>query len=53
MTGAALMAVVTLKLFFVDLSNAGGIERVVSFLAVGLLLLLIGYFSPAPPRRAP
>lgn len=53
LAGAALMGVVTFKLFFVDLSNVGGIERVVSFLAVGLLLLLIGYFSPAPPKRAP
>jgi uncharacterized membrane protein len=53
LAGAALLGVVTFKLFFVDLSNVGGIERVVSFLAVGLLLLLIGYFSPAPPKRAP
>jgi uncharacterized membrane protein len=50
--GAALMAVVTVKLFFVDLSNVGGIERIVSFLGVGLLLLLVGYFSPAPPKPA-
>jgi uncharacterized membrane protein len=50
--GATLMAVVTGKLFFVDLSNAGGIERIVSFLGVGLLLLLVGYFSPAPPKPA-
>jgi uncharacterized membrane protein len=52
MAGAGLMAVVTVKLFFVDLSQVGGIGRIVSFLAVGLLLLLIGYFSPAPPKQA-
>jgi uncharacterized membrane protein len=48
--GAALMAVVVAKLFVVDLSNAGGIARIVSFLVVGVLMLVIGYFSPVPPR---
>ena len=51
MVGAALMAVVVIKLFVVDLSNVGGIERIVSFIAVGLLMLVIGYFSPVPPRK--
>jgi uncharacterized membrane protein len=51
MAGAGLMAVVTAKLFFVDLSNVGGVERIVSFMAVGLLLLVVGYFSPVPPKR--
>jgi uncharacterized membrane protein len=49
-TGAALMGVVVVKLFFVDLSNVGGVERIVSFIAVGVLMLVIGYFSPVPPR---
>jgi uncharacterized membrane protein len=48
--GAALMAVVVAKLFLIDLSNIGGIERIVSFIGVGVLMLLIGYFSPVPPR---
>ncbi len=52
MAGAALMAVVVLKLFLVDLSHIGGIERIVSFLGVGVLMLVIGYFSPVPPRIA-
>lgn len=52
MAGAALMAVVTAKLFFVDLSNVGGIARIVSFMGVGLLLLVVGYFSPVPPKQA-
>jgi len=51
MTGAALMAVVVVKLFLVDLSHIGGLERIVSFIAVGILMLVIGYFSPVPPRR--
>ena len=53
MLGAGLMAVVVAKLFLVDLSNVGGIERIVSFIAVGVLMLVIGYFSPVPPRSLP
>ncbi|MEP0547815.1 MAG: DUF2339 domain-containing protein [Rhodothermales bacterium] len=49
--GAALLALVGVKLLVVDLSNAGTLARIVSFVGVGLLVLLIGYFSPAPPRR--
>ncbi|MGE5303478.1 MAG: DUF2339 domain-containing protein, partial [Alphaproteobacteria bacterium] len=52
LTGAGLMAVVVVKLFFVDLSNIGGIERVVSFIGVGVLMLVIGYVSPVPPASA-
>jgi uncharacterized membrane protein len=52
MTGAALMAVTVAKLFVIDLSNIGGIERIVSFIGVGLLMLGVGYFAPLPPRRA-
>ena len=51
MVGAGLMAVVVAKLFLVDLSQVGGIERIVSFIAVGILMLVIGYFSPVPPRK--
>jgi uncharacterized membrane protein len=49
--GAVLMGVVVAKLFLIDLSNVGGIERIVSFIAVGVLMLVIGYFSPVPPRK--
>jgi uncharacterized membrane protein len=48
--GAALMAVVVAKLFLVDLGNTGTLARVISFLGVGVLLLVVGYFAPAPPR---
>ncbi len=51
MIGGALMAGVVLKLFLVDLSRVGTIERIVSFIGVGILLLVLGYFSPVPPRR--
>ncbi|HME39888.1 MAG TPA: DUF2339 domain-containing protein [Steroidobacteraceae bacterium] len=47
--GAALLAVVVAKLFLVDLSRVGSIERIVSFVGVGLLMLIVGYVSPLPP----
>jgi uncharacterized membrane protein len=50
--GAALLGAVVLKLFIIDLSQISGIERIVSFIAVGVLLLAIGYFSPVPPRHS-
>lgn len=50
MVGAVLMAAVVAKLFLIDLSNVGGIERVVSFLGVGVLMLVVGYFAPVPPK---
>ena len=51
MIGGALMAAVVAKLFLVDLSRVGTVERIVSFIGVGILLLVLGYFSPVPPRR--
>ena len=50
MCGAALLGVVVVKLFVLDLSKIGGMERIVSFLGVGVLLLVIGYLAPVPPR---
>ena len=49
--GAVLMAVVVAKLFLVDLSGAGTVERIVSFIGVGVLMLVIGYLSPVPPKE--
>ena len=49
--GAVLLALVVAKLFFVDLAGSGTIARIVSFIAAGVLMLLIGYFSPMPPKR--
>ncbi len=51
MVGAALLALVVVKLFLVDLGALAGLPRVVAFLGVGALLLLIGYVSPLPPSR--
>jgi uncharacterized membrane protein len=49
--GAALLGVVVAKLFFIELADHGGLYRIVSFIVVGLLLLLVGYFAPVPPSR--
>lgn len=49
--GAALLSLVIIKLFLIDLSNTGSVERVVSFLGVGVLVLIVGYFAPLPPKR--
>jgi uncharacterized membrane protein len=48
--GAACMALVLVKLFLVDLGNSGTVERIVSFIGTGVLLLIVGYFAPVPPR---
>jgi uncharacterized membrane protein len=50
LAGAGLMAVVVAKLFLIDLSNVGTVQRIVSFIGVGVLMLVVGYFSPVPPR---
>jgi len=51
MIGAALMGVVVAKLFVIDLGNTGTVARIVSFLGVGIMLLVVGYFSPVPPKQ--
>ncbi|RQP22035.1 DUF2339 domain-containing protein [Piscinibacter terrae] len=47
--GASLLAVVVAKLFLVELADHGGLYRIVSFIVVGVLLLVVGYFAPLPP----
>jgi len=48
--GLGLMIAVVAKLFLIDMSASGSIERIVAFLSVGFLLSLVGYFSPLPPE---
>jgi uncharacterized membrane protein len=50
LVGAGLLGVVVVKLFLFDLATLRGLQRIVAFLVVGVLLLAIGYFSPVPPR---
>jgi uncharacterized membrane protein len=47
--GAALLGVVVIKLFAIDLAALSGLTRVVAFLGVGAMLLVIGYLTPLPP----
>ncbi len=49
--GGSLLLLVVAKLFLVDLDNSGTLARIISFITVGLLLLLINHFSPIPPRQ--
>lgn len=51
--GAALLTLVVAKLFLVDLSNVGGVERIVSFVGVGALMVGIGYLAPYPTQTEP
>lgn len=46
--GAAFLALVVAKLFMVDLDGIGSVARIVSFVGVGLLMVLIGYLAPYP-----
>lgn len=49
---AALIGIVLVKMFFIDLRAIGTVERIVSFLVVGTLLVVTGYFSPIPEKSA-
>lgn len=49
--GAVLLGLVVVKLILVDLMAAGTVARIVSFIGVGLLMLVIGYVAPLPAAR--
>ena len=49
--GAMLLAAVVLKLLLVDLSGTGTVTRIVSFIGVGVLMLVIGYVAPLPAKE--
>ena len=51
MVGAALMGLVVAKLFLLDLAQHGSVQRIVSFIAAGIMLLVMGYFAPLPPAK--
>ncbi|HCT8911985.1 TPA: DUF2339 domain-containing protein [Enterobacter hormaechei] len=50
LAGAALLGVVMLKLMLVDSAGGGGLARAVAFIGVAILVLIVGYFSPLPPK---
>lgn len=47
--GVTLMGLVVAKIFLLDLAQHGTVERIVSFIGAGLMLLIMGYFAPMPP----
>ena len=47
---ASLLGITVAKLFVVDLSQLTTPAKIVTFLVVGLLLLIVGYLSPVPPE---
>lgn len=50
--GIALLTIVVAKLILIDMSNTSAVLRVVSFIGAGLLMLVIGYLAPLPPKVA-
>lgn len=48
--GAILLGVVLIKLVLIDRVFLSTVAGIVSFLAFGLLSILVGYLAPAPPR---
>ena len=49
--GAGALALVVAKLFMVDIARTSGLGRAVAFIGVALLILLMGYVAPLPPRE--
>jgi uncharacterized membrane protein len=49
--GAVLVGLVVAKIFLLDLAQHGTVERIVSFIGAGLMLLVMGYFAPLPPAK--
>jgi len=48
--GAALMAVVLVKLLLIDRQFLHDLPAIIGVLVVGILLVAVGYFAPVPPR---
>jgi uncharacterized membrane protein len=48
--GAALLGIVLLKLLLIDRQYIGNITGIISFVAVGGLLIIVGRIAPTPPR---
>ncbi|MCJ8147023.1 DUF2339 domain-containing protein [Acinetobacter sp. A3.8] len=51
MLGIAVLGLVIFKLIFLDLSQSQTLTRIISFIGSGLIMLVIGYFSPLPPTN--
>lgn len=51
-TGLGLYGLTVAKLFLVDLAGRGTLERIISFLVVGALLVATGYFARMPSSKS-
>jgi uncharacterized membrane protein len=51
-SGAVLLGIVLAKLITVDMASSGSMARIVSFVGVGLLMVLVGYLAPYPKHEA-
>ncbi|MDP3137816.1 MAG: DUF2339 domain-containing protein, partial [Burkholderiaceae bacterium] len=51
--GVGLLGIVGLKLLFLDLGQASLATRTATLLGMGGLILIAGYFAPAPPKNQP
>ena len=51
LVGASLMGLVVAKIFILDMAQTGSVERIISFIGAGLMLLVMGYFAPLPPAK--
>ncbi|MBU0631865.1 DUF2339 domain-containing protein [bacterium] len=49
--GATLLGLVIFKLLVTDMAQTGSLERIISFLVVGILILVIGFIAPLPPKK--
>ena len=50
--GAVLLGVVLIKLLLIDRHFLSNVAGILSFVAFGLLSILVGYLAPAPPSQA-
>lgn len=49
--GQLIQIIVVIKLIFVDIREIDGLLRAFAFIGVALLMLLIGYLAPLPPKQ--
>ena len=52
LAGIGLLGLTGIKLLLVDLSAINAIYRVISFMGMGLVMLIMGYLAPLPPARS-
>jgi uncharacterized membrane protein len=49
--GFGLLTIVIIKLFLIDLGETHALSRIITFVGVGVLMLINGYISPLPPKK--